>query len=232
MPNTHFVYGNLLAGSSAGMMEEADLEGLLAAGVDTFVCLQMDYDEYGCEDYRQALRKLSAAKKLAHELRFVHCPMPDFGVVSDESLWALVVQLQRELRNGHTLYVHCFGGHGRTGTVVTNLIMAVDGVDFPTAMEKLQECHKGRHSKRGRQCSSCALSSGHLEGRVQKEQTVKMQAAMARQHAMHSHLLQVLAQRLGFDAEQVQSVLAESGGDVGLAVAALRQVLGGRGDAS
>ena len=72
------------------------------------------------------------------------------------------------------------------------------------------------------------LSSCHLEGRVQKEQTVKMQAAMARQHAMHSHLLQVLAQRLGFDAEQVQSVLAESGGDVGLAVAALRQVLGGR----
>ena len=45
---------------------------------------------------------------------------------------------------------------------------------------------------------------------------------------MHAQTLQILAQRLGFDAEQVKSVLAECGGDASLAVMALRRVLGAR----
>ena len=113
-------------------------------------------------------------------------------------------------------------------TVVINLIMAVDGVDFAAAMEKLQVCHAGRRSKRGRPCSSCALSAQRLEDLSQKQQAMKMQAAMARQHTMHAQTLQILAQRLGFDAEQVKSVLAECGGDASLAVMALRRVLGAR----
>ena len=35
---------------------------------------------------------------------------------------ALVAELQKALGSGRMLYIHCMGGHGRTGTVVANLI--------------------------------------------------------------------------------------------------------------
>ena len=88
-------------------------------------------------------------------VRFLHCPVPDFGVLHDASLLALVGELQKAMAGGHVLYVHCMGGHGRTGTIVANLISAVDGVDFPTAMRKLQRRHRG----------SSVLAHAHLNAR-------------------------------------------------------------------
>ena len=60
----------------------------------------------------------------------------------------------RELGAEHVLYIHCYGGHGRTGTVVANTMMAMEGVDFPTAMAKLQWCHRGRGCR-----GHCALNA-------------------------------------------------------------------------
>ena len=68
------------------------------------------------------------------------------------------------------------GGHGRTGTVVANLILALDGVDFGTAMAKLQHCH------RGRRCGHCALNDGELEDFSQEQQALAVQGMMKRQH--------------------------------------------------
>lgn len=43
VPKTHYVYNNLICGHSAGLMKTKDLEGLVDAGVNTFVCLQSSY---------------------------------------------------------------------------------------------------------------------------------------------------------------------------------------------
>lgn len=186
VPNTHYVYPNLLCGSSCGLMSPEQLQMLVAAGVDTFVCLQQHYKEYGCDHYPHTLQKLATARSSRsfppRELRFLHCPVPDHGVVSDESLRALVIVLRRAMDQGHVLYIHCYGGHGRTGVVVSSLIMATEGVEFEAAMEKLRQCHTGRFSMRGRQCTCCALSAGRLEDYSQKQQGIRMQATMARQH--------------------------------------------------
>ena len=182
VPHTHYVRNNLICGKSAGDMSTARLRDLVAAGVDTFVCLQTSYTEYGCSDYPRQLRELGGAGA-TREIRFLHCPVPDFGVLSTESLHALVVELQRELASpeGHVLYVHCMGGHGRTGTVVVNLIMALDGVDFGTAMATLQRCHRGRG------CGHCALNDAELEDDSQERQALAMQGAMGRQHKIRKN---------------------------------------------
>jgi hypothetical protein len=181
---THWVYPSLLCGMSAGRMTAKELVSLVAtAGVDTFVCLQESYNEYGVDDYRQTLRQRlmgpSFGGKRQKAVRFLHCPVPDFGVLHDASLLALVGELQKAMAGGHVLYVHCMGGHGRTGTIVANLISAVDGVDFPTAMRKLQRRHRGRRGCRGGRCS---LNSGELEDESQTEQAIFMQGPMRRQH--------------------------------------------------
>ena len=72
-------------------MRPTELRTLVnAANVDTFVCLQTSYTEYGCNDYRTTMRQLS----LRNGVRFLHCPVPDFGVLDDASLMALVAELQ------------------------------------------------------------------------------------------------------------------------------------------
>ena len=147
---------------------------MVAAGIDTFVCLQTEYTEYGCDVYPETLRR---GPPPPHELRFVHCPIPDFGVLEDESLQALVAELQRELADGHTLYIHCMGGHGRTGTVVANLLMATNDLNFRAAMRTLQLAHRGRGCH-----GHCALNCGELEDESQTTQSQKMQGVMKRQH--------------------------------------------------
>jgi hypothetical protein len=68
--------------------------------------LQSAYTEYGCDDYPQTLRRMAAGSAFTTPVRFLHCPIPDFGVLDDASLLALVATLQQELKNGHTLYVN------------------------------------------------------------------------------------------------------------------------------
>ena len=46
-------------------------------------------------------------------MSFLHCPVPDFGVLEDRDLLALTSLLAGLVRHGRCLYVHCYGGHGR-----------------------------------------------------------------------------------------------------------------------
>ena len=192
MAGTHWVWpGRLLCGRSAGGMSAAELEALVVVGgVDAFVCLQASYREYGCEDYRATLRALAGgpggggggqgAAFPPRALSFLHCPVPDFGVVSDRSLVALVDELRRAIDAGRCLYVHCMGGHGRTGTVVANLIAAVDGRGFPAALAALRAAHRGRGCR-----GHCALGEGRLEDESQMAQGRKVSGAMSRNHKLH-----------------------------------------------
>jgi hypothetical protein len=45
-------------------------------------------------------------------------PVADFGVPTDEDLTATLDLLDRLLADGATVYLHCYAGVGRTGTVV------------------------------------------------------------------------------------------------------------------
>ena len=56
---THWVVpGRIMAGSSPGDMKKSELESIINSGIDTFVNLQMDYDENVIADYRNTLRKM------------------------------------------------------------------------------------------------------------------------------------------------------------------------------
>ncbi len=70
----------------------------------------------------------------ASSLRFMHFPIRDFEVAEAESLVRLVNELRILLFSGHVLFIHCRGGHGRTGMVVVPLVSAV--YDCPVAESK------------------------------------------------------------------------------------------------
>jgi hypothetical protein len=170
-PGTHWVIpGRLAAGKSAGGFPSTSLIDLVNAGVDTFVSLQESYHEYGCTDYRQTLRNIAKKPDFPpHPINFLHFPIPDFGVVKDQDMLALTNQLVDLLRNGRSLYVHCYGGHGRTGTVLLHLLSAILGKDMQASMEVLRTAHKARG------CRHCALKHGELEDRSQQRQADRLE---------------------------------------------------------
>lgn len=62
------------------------------------------------------------------QLLFEHCPIIDCGVTDDSKVVALAQALVRDISEGQVIYLHCWGGHGRTGTVVCIMLHLLYGV--------------------------------------------------------------------------------------------------------
>eukprot|EP00913_Durusdinium_trenchii_P023707 g22268.t1 len=54
--------------------------------------------------------------------------MVDGGTCADEKIIQLLQNLMQELQSGRAIYVHCYGGHGRTGIVACALLCLMLGV--------------------------------------------------------------------------------------------------------
>jgi len=110
--------GRLLAGEYPGALTaEAAREKLrrhLDAGLTYF--LDLTDPEDGLAPYAEALHAEAAVRGLTVAHR--QMPIRDLDVPSREHMTAILDALDAALAVGHNVYVHCWGGVGRTGTVV------------------------------------------------------------------------------------------------------------------
>src|SRR5215211_2564076 len=117
----------LLAGAyppSADAVEE-----LRSAGVATVVDLTEDGE-------------LPAyAGGLPADVRHIRMPIPDFSCASDEEMRATLDEIDAALERG-SVYVHCRGGCGRTGTVVACWLVR-HGATPEDALERYRKASGG-----------------------------------------------------------------------------------------
>jgi protein-tyrosine phosphatase len=119
-PNCYWVEpGRFLAGeypvdgSSRVALER--LQEYLDPGVDCFVDLTTEADPL--EPYEDLLLEEAEARDMAVE--YARFPIRDVSVPKrPEDMVAILDHIDRRLADGRTVYVHCWGGVGRTGTVV------------------------------------------------------------------------------------------------------------------
>jgi len=78
------------------------------------------------------------------ELKFVHSPIVDLGVPSETALKSLVDDLQARVEAGEKLYIHCWGGRGRAGTVGACLLAKMYGLSADEALERIQRAFDTR----------------------------------------------------------------------------------------
>jgi protein-tyrosine phosphatase len=92
----------------------------MAAGIPTFVDLtdegEISEDAKAIPPYRSILRQIS--EEDAVQTIYANIPIEDRGVPSPWTLHCILDVIGRSIVDENPVYVHCWAGRGRTGTVV------------------------------------------------------------------------------------------------------------------
>jgi hypothetical protein len=88
------------------------LAGLLDVGVETIVDLTTPDDDL--DDYAPLLLELA----LGRAVERVRMPVRDLRTPTRAEMIRILDRIDSALSGGQTVYVHCWGGVGRTGTVI------------------------------------------------------------------------------------------------------------------
>mmetsp|Transcript_106588 Transcript_106588/g.188745 ORF Transcript_106588/g.188745 Transcript_106588/m.188745 type:complete len:325 (-) Transcript_106588:113-1087(-) len=169
--------GMLLCGPYPGAFEDRKnnqlLRRVLSKGVDTFVCLQEELDiEVPEEVWRSgiALRPyFYDAQKLAKkDLKWVQLPMADGNVAPDSETAQLVVLMAEHMKAGRVLYLHCFGGHGRTGVICCLLLSYLYRISAAEAMKRVQAYHDCRIDHQGAKSPQTVVQREQVKRQTQE----------------------------------------------------------------
>lgn len=116
--------GRLLAGCYPGdpapNQAQMKLEGLVRCGVGLVINL-MEPDEvnYSGERFVDYLPTLEdAARKAGRVISFQRLPIRDMGVPTQDHMHKILDAIDEANSAEQLVYVHCWGGKGRTGTVI------------------------------------------------------------------------------------------------------------------
>jgi predicted protein tyrosine phosphatase len=138
IPDSYWVLpGRFLAGeypyAKDGEEGRRKLRWLLEQGVDYYLDLT-EARESSLELYFPALNEEAA--HLGRQVVHQRLSIPDMGVPQPSHLRSILDQLDEALRLGRTVYLHCYGGIGRTGTVV-GCYLVRHGMSGPQAIAQI-----------------------------------------------------------------------------------------------
>ncbi len=110
--------GQLLAGEYPGTypakLASQRIQAHVAVGINCFIDLTHPND--ALEPYAHYLQ--AAALRMATNVSYHALPVFDMGVPNPEQMVVILDTIDHALAQGQLIYLHCWGGIGRTGTVV------------------------------------------------------------------------------------------------------------------
>jgi hypothetical protein len=136
IPESYWVEeGCFLAGEYPGRFEVEQarkrLDTLIEAGFDTFIDLTKPNET---TPYLYILQE--QAKAYETEVQYYRFPIGDLGLPTPELMKSILDQIDESLRAGRKVYLHCWGGIGRTGTAV-GCYLVRRGLDGNEALRQL-----------------------------------------------------------------------------------------------
>jgi protein-tyrosine phosphatase len=133
-----------------------EVKQFIDSGINTFVCLNgSDKAEFYKYEYY-----------LPKNINFVHKPIEDMSITKDEQLLLLCQNIVHRIKiNKEIIFVHCAGGHGRTGTVLACVLYLLYKLPFEQILNYLQFTHDQREG--------CYFSRCYYTGKLSDENPFK-----------------------------------------------------------
>ena len=140
LPVSYWVIpGKLLAGEYPFSHRDVEalsrLHALLDAGIRSFVDLTESAD--GLRPYGAAIIQLGADRGL--DVHYRQMSIRDRDIPTVDHMQLILQHIERELAEGYWVYVHCWGGIGRTGTVVGCWMREKDGHSADEAFARIAQ---------------------------------------------------------------------------------------------
>lgn len=145
IPDSYWISQNFLAGEYPGSRHLAEarqkLQALLEAGISFFIDLTEEVERnISLKPYKQLLDEEAA--RLGRTVEYRRIPIRDVDVTTPETMVEILDTIDAALAADKKVYVHCWGGIGRTGTVV-GCYMVRHGMDGEEAIRKIAELRQG-----------------------------------------------------------------------------------------
>ena len=131
------------------------IKAVLDAGIRTFVCLQQPDELARFSEYKSiALDEFSKLNMEAQErhgpVQLLQFPIPDQSIAVIEEVELFVTDLVERYNRGENMLIHCWGGHGRTGTISAIFLIKKFNLTFNAAIARVGMVHTCRDQPKSR----------------------------------------------------------------------------------
>lgn len=145
------VPGKFLAGCYPGDLDpqaaDQKLEGIVACGVSRIINLMEaeERDSYGrlFIPYQGRYQQIAAQRGI--EASFARYPIRDGGIPERVQMKGILDDIDSAMEAGKVVYIHCWGGVGRTGTVVACYLARHGEAQGQAVLQRLAELRRDVH---------------------------------------------------------------------------------------
>jgi hypothetical protein len=122
---------------------------LLTGGIRTFVCLQQKSELTRFHNYQVDIENEFKNMVLEQHLDFINFEIPDNYFADDIDVDNFTNDLVERYKRGENILIHCWGGHGRTGTICSILLGKLYPFTAEECLKRVQAVHDCRINPRG-----------------------------------------------------------------------------------
>jgi len=118
---------------------------ILRHDITTFASLMLECDDInGDEDSKYRPYSRLDLHEIAPDAKFIKLGIRDYDITDYEYVLEFARQIVTLLEHGENIYLHCWGGHGRAGTVYCLVIHLIYGLTAKEALDHCQRVHDCR----------------------------------------------------------------------------------------